>query len=249
MTQPGWYPDQNGGPDMKYWDGQAWHDAIPGAPANPTASADGKEVYPKHEPVVSPGSDPEAPTPASWSNAKRAFVSLIAVGVIVGGIGLINWSERKARTGHANEGTAFSQIADASPQEGDINYPLMVFTRQIKMDGSIEETAAGVTVDSLQAAPSGPLPVRGQLFAARVTFEVTLGSFTVNPFYFAARTETAMNLMPTATIGNDMLPAAEIPARQKVSGWITFDVPNGQHIAEIVLHDPLGKQLARWLVK
>lgn len=31
MTQPGWYPDQSGGPNMKYWDGQRWHDAIPAA--------------------------------------------------------------------------------------------------------------------------------------------------------------------------------------------------------------------------
>lgn len=26
---PGWYPDPQGGPVNKYWDGRAWHDAIP----------------------------------------------------------------------------------------------------------------------------------------------------------------------------------------------------------------------------
>jgi hypothetical protein len=37
MTQPspapGWYPDPNGGPAQRYWDGQNWTVAAPSAPA------------------------------------------------------------------------------------------------------------------------------------------------------------------------------------------------------------------------
>lgn len=29
---PGWYPDPSGGPGRKYWDGAAWHDAVPAQP-------------------------------------------------------------------------------------------------------------------------------------------------------------------------------------------------------------------------
>jgi TM2 domain-containing membrane protein YozV len=35
LTPAGWYPDPNGNPGQKYWDGQTWHDASPGA--NPSA--------------------------------------------------------------------------------------------------------------------------------------------------------------------------------------------------------------------
>jgi hypothetical protein len=39
MTQPspatGWYPDPNGGPGQRYWDGQNWTIVAPPAPAAP----------------------------------------------------------------------------------------------------------------------------------------------------------------------------------------------------------------------
>ncbi|MFM8856761.1 MAG: DUF1942 domain-containing protein [Actinomycetota bacterium] len=113
----------------------------------------------------------------------------------------------------------------------------------------MSEAVGAVVVAGLQPVQSSIFPVSGQLFSVMVNVNVFKGTMTVNPFFFAARTEMGTNLRPTAAAGQNMLPATEIPAGQQVSGWLTFDVPNGQHIAEVILSDPLGKQLGRWLVK
>lgn len=35
MAQPGWYPDPDGGPTRRFWDGNAWYSGIPAKPAQP----------------------------------------------------------------------------------------------------------------------------------------------------------------------------------------------------------------------
>lgn len=41
---PGWYPDPAGGPGRKYWDGLAWHDAVPVRPGVPTTGKPQRKI-------------------------------------------------------------------------------------------------------------------------------------------------------------------------------------------------------------
>jgi hypothetical protein len=63
---PGWYPDPSGAPGQRYWDGYAWHNAIPARPG---------PVAPK--------------TPTNWKALgimAGALVALIMVASIIGGL-------------------------------------------------------------------------------------------------------------------------------------------------------------------
>lgn len=44
---PGWYPDPSGGPGRRYWDGSAWHDAVPARPGVPTAGKPPRKISTK----------------------------------------------------------------------------------------------------------------------------------------------------------------------------------------------------------
>lgn len=44
---PGWYPDPSGGPGRRYWDGAAWHDAVPAHPGVPTAGKPPRKISTK----------------------------------------------------------------------------------------------------------------------------------------------------------------------------------------------------------
>lgn len=43
----GWYPDPTGGPGRKYWDGMAWHDAVPVRPGVPTVGKPPRKISTK----------------------------------------------------------------------------------------------------------------------------------------------------------------------------------------------------------
>lgn len=72
---------------------------------------------------------------------------------------------------------------------------------------------------------------------------------SVNPFCFSARTGDGTNLTPDPVPVDNMLPATDLPEGQKVAGFLSFDVPNGQSIKEIIYQEVGGPQLGRWLVK
>lgn len=45
MAAPGWYPDPSGARGQRYWDGEAWHDAVPVHPGTPKSKgAPGKVI-------------------------------------------------------------------------------------------------------------------------------------------------------------------------------------------------------------
>jgi hypothetical protein len=65
-ARPGWYPDPSGAPGKRYWDGYAWHDAVPARPG---------PVAPK--------------PPTNWKALGimgGAVVALIVVASIIGGL-------------------------------------------------------------------------------------------------------------------------------------------------------------------
>jgi hypothetical protein len=253
MTAPGWYPDQNGGSGKKYWDGKAWHDAVPVAPSLLSAGQSAP---------ASPGPDTFLPKPASRSkNIKNMLwwglggvVALIVVSNVVEQIWLrpaVRSSAPVPNLSVPSVGVPGVEFPSSSPavrsQDADMGSGLVIKLEQIRLDGTFAKATAAVKVGNLEKLPPGVLPSSGTLYAVGVVVAAVTGTVDVNPFYFAARTQNGTNLMPTAV--ENMLPAAEIPEGQKVAGFLGFDVPAGQSIAEIVLSDPLGAQLGRWLVK
>lgn len=215
---------------MKYWDGQRWHDAIPAAPTTPSA------------PMATP----------TKRNRKEVLIAVALGTVVFGGALAANFKDQLSpHPTHSSSGAATTAVQTQEWEKTETALPgaLVIQSRQFHADGTSPEATAVVTISGLQPVPPRPYqPVRGALYAVNVYIGVPQGPVTVNPFFFAARTEDGTNLRPTTGV-QDMLPATEIPEGQKVSGWLTFDVPNGQHIAEIILSDPLGIQLGRWLVK
>lgn len=135
-------------------------------------------------------------------------------------------------------------------REAAIGDVIVIDAQQLQPDGSRSEVVGGVTVSSLQPVPARPyFPVTGALYAVNVYVKVGQGSLMINPFFFAARTESGTNLRPTAAAGSqEMLSRHRSPAGQQVSGWIVFDVPPGQQIKEAIMTDPGGHQLGRWTV-
>ncbi len=264
MTQPGWYPDQSGGPNMKYWDGQRWHDAIPAAPTSTAPTSGGTPPGPNPHPYVPSASSPPngltaADFPASAMGKSKSVLlvvgSLIAI-IVLGGLVASMWPKPTGRVSPPAASVPAGGLPASVPtvdvpisRDAPVGESLEVHMDQFQMDGTRSKAIAAVKVDHLQAMPDGSLPASGTYYAVSVGVYAAEGSVTVNPFFFSARTANGINLRPTAAGVGNLLPATELPQGQKVVGGLGFDVPPGEHIAEIILSDPLGKQLGRWLVK
>jgi hypothetical protein len=247
MTAPGWYPDQNGGSGKKYWDGKAWHDAVPVAPS----------LRPSGQSAPAPP-DPDTflPKPSSRSkNIKNMLwwglggvVALIVVSNVVEQIWLKPAARSSAPAPNLSVPVQIPGVeAPVQSQDAPLGTPLAIHLSGRKSDSGV----TGVVVRNLQqiSAPSY-LPLTGSLYAVNVGVSAVSGTTVgINPFFFAARTELGTNLRPGAFPGPNELPATDLPQGQKVSGWLTFDVPTGQRITEIILSDPLGAQLGRWTVQ
>lgn len=238
MTQPGWYPDQNGGSGKKYWDGQAWHDAIPAAPPAPRAN----QTAPARN-----------PTSASKKNLWWLAVLPIAAYLMVDG-----WSRMDHRSASQPNISAPKVEAPAvqfpgvpvagQSQDAALGSGLMINVEQFQLDGRVTKATAWIKVGNLTQMSDGVLPASGTYYALGVAVSAVSGTVSVNPFYFAARTANGINLIPTAAAVDNILPATELPQGQKVAGFLGFDVPAGQSIKEIIYQDPGGSQLGRWLV-
>jgi hypothetical protein len=232
MTQPGWYPDQNGGPGMKYWDGQAWHD-LPAAPAPP--------AMPTFPSVPVPPAAPVARSSRKWIWWILAPIALlIAVPMMIPILGAV-----VSKT----TGSGSTPAAEKTGERRDttFNFPLTITSQQVRMDGTFANARQFVQVSAPASVPAQDLlPPQGAFYGSQVTIAAESGTVSVNPFSFSARTANGTNLQPTIAMGLNDLPATELPQGQKVSGWLVFDVPNGQGITEIILSDPLGTQLGRW---
>lgn len=243
MTQPGWYPDQSGGPGQKYWDGYTWHDAIP--------------------PIPTPAGQP-APVRKPRSRNKKVLWGVIGgIGAIIVGSNLIEQISIKPDVRRSAPAPSISAPEVGAPgiqfpglggssapqsQDAPLGKALVLQLQQFQMDGSVTEATAAVNVGNLQQMPDGVLAPSGSYYAVGVTVAAVRGTVSVNPFFFAARTENGVNLTPTSVPIDNMLPATELPAGQKVAGFLGFDVPPGQLIKEIIYQEPTGAQLGRWLV-
>ena len=78
MSEPaeGWYPDPNGAPHLRWWDGQAWTDYVEPY-MEPTSSAHAAPDPAPGEALASPGETDQlehtpAPTPAAGDGATHA---------------------------------------------------------------------------------------------------------------------------------------------------------------------------------
>lgn len=63
---PGWYPDPSGGGGQRYWDGAAWHDAVPVRPGVPTA-----------------GKPPRKVSTRALLIAAAVFVAIVVIGNVI----------------------------------------------------------------------------------------------------------------------------------------------------------------------
>lgn len=232
MTQPGWYPDQNGGSGKKYWDGQTWHDAVPAA----------RVTAPPAVPIP-----PIAPPPARRSRKWIWWVVGPIAALIFVPMLLVLIPALLSKNSDHGSPTVVSQAEER--RQTNFDYPLTITAPQYRVDGTSSQASQLVLVSSPAPVPAQDfLPLQGALYGSQVTVAADKGTVTVNPFFFSARTQNGTNLQSTITMGTNELPATELPQGQKVTGWLVFDVPQGQRIVEIILSDPLGAQLGRWTV-
>jgi hypothetical protein len=102
MTQPpipaGWYPNPDGTPSMRWWDGTQWTDAVQGATGSPVASGPG---LPPGPPAQGPPPLPYgyAPIPpASVGRTGRTGIIVAIVFLVVAGVVFIPSVVMVART-------------------------------------------------------------------------------------------------------------------------------------------------------
>lgn len=87
---PGWYPDPANAGTRRYWDGQAWHDAVPARPGAPTPSKPPRKVSTK-----------------ALIIAAAAFVALVVIGNVIE-------SRKEARDAERSAGSSPSVSAPAA---------------------------------------------------------------------------------------------------------------------------------------
>ena len=266
MTQPGWYPDQSGGPGRKYWDGQAWHDEMPTAPAPVPAPAPTPVPGPPATPTPRPSPNPPRPVPAAAKRsgipmwARYVFAAVMAiVGVLVSrhGLSQIDGPNRATvpRMSSPALGVPAAGLpglpAPAKSQDAALGTPLQIDFQTIQMNGTFASSSAAMKVDRLERFPDGFIPTpAGAYYGVLVQVASITGKVPVDPTTFSARTNVSTNVPATPWLDtSNLLPATELPQGQRVAGWVCFDVPQGQSIKEIVLEDPFAGQLARWTVK
>lgn len=112
-------------------------------------------------------------------------------------------------------------------------------------------STAAYTVGNLQPVTSNNeyAPVKGTLMAADVIIQTQSGTAAVNVNYFHARLADGTQIDTDQMAGlTGQLTFGDLPQGQKLRGWIAFDVPPGQTIAQIVLTGPLGSQDGLWTV-
>jgi hypothetical protein len=110
-------------------------------------------------------------------------------------------------------------------------------------------TEAAYTVSRFQPVTANEYyPVKGNLYAVAVTIHSEAGSVPVNPTYFSASTEDGTHVDSVMGAAKNELSVSELPPGQHVSGWVTFDVPAGKNITQILLSGPLGSEQAVWSV-
>ena len=152
MTQPGWYPDQSGGPGKKYWDGYTWHDAVPPMPV------------PVGEPALA-----HKPTP---KNKKVLWWVLGGIGAIIVVSNVIEQIWIKPDTRRSAPAPSISapemdapgaqfpglgSTAAAQSQDAALGSPLVFVLQQFQMDGSVTEATAAVNVGNLKQMADGVL--------------------------------------------------------------------------------------------
>jgi len=252
MTAPGWYPDQNGGSGKKYWDGQAWHDAIPAAPILGVPPG----------PMATPGQAKGDSKPSRLPSIP--VILLIGIPVIM----VSGWFGNKLAdgVGAISRGTPGPSISAPSlpipniaipglptpiqSQDAAFNGTLQIAFQTFQLNGALTNSIAAVSVGNPQQFPDGLSPLSsGTLYGVEVRFISVSGTVPVHPSYFAARTDGSANAPSTYADVEGLLPDTELPEGQRLRGWVVFDVPRGNTIKEVVLEEPAGGQLGRWLVK
>ncbi|MGV9824783.1 DUF1942 domain-containing protein [Gordonia sp. NPDC003429] len=115
------------------------------------------------------------------------------------------------------------------------------------VDLTYQEDAARVTVSAPTPAKATEwASVDGVLYSVMVTVQTTEGTWTVNPAYLSATTNTGQYVEGSlGTVDGSLEPDA-LEAGQTATGAVAFDVPEGQTITSVALEGPVSKRLAQW---
>ena len=145
MSEAGWYPDPDGSPLQRYWDGTAWTEHTRDAPDQPGYSAGHRPTTPL--PMVAPE---QSRSSKNWYRRKAFFIPAAIVGllVIVGALGAALGSPKKTATGHAIVVTSSSTVARHTPST-----PSARPTSHVSSKPAARSTVPP-TVASSKAAPS-----------------------------------------------------------------------------------------------
>lgn len=137
--------------------------------------------------------------------------------------------------------------SEPTPLVGQVGAPLTV-TSQDPNTG--QEKVSRVTLVSARYSqdPLGSYdtgPKKGGYLIIEVLWESQTGTADVNPLLFNAKDATGVQQRPGYTSGDlDLLPAADVPAGDKLRGFLVFDIAAGPWIVTMGAFT----EAARWTI-